>query len=381
MKTILHVIDTTGPGGAETVFIELADRLRARGFRSIVVIRGPGWVNDSLRERGLEPVTIDAKGSFNLPFLHALIALIRRENVSLIQSHLLGSNVYCSLAGLLTGRPVVGTFHGMVDISPNERFRRAKLWVMERGIKRFVAVSRGLADRVAAEGLLNPAKTTVIYNGIDTARYGARRPGSLQAQLRLPAHGAASAADTGAAADSKIALSIGNVRPAKAYDVLIAAAARLRETRPELHFVVAGDIKKSLMETLAAQMRELGVDDRVHFIGFAKDPAALLAGADVFVLSSSSEGFSISTVEALAAGVPAVVTRCGGPEEIVEHDVDAWMVPTGNADALAQGIDHLLAHPERATALAAAGQRKARERFDIQVMVDQYQAIYTALIG
>ena len=90
MKTILHVIDTTGPGGAETIFIDLASRLPADRYRPVVLIRGKGWVYEELQRRGIEPVMMDAKGSFNWRFLKNLVALIRREKIDLVQPHLLG---------------------------------------------------------------------------------------------------------------------------------------------------------------------------------------------------------------------------------------------------------------------------------------------------
>lgn len=369
MKTLLHVIDTTGPGGAETVFIELADRLRGRGYRCLPVIRGPGWVHDELLRRGLTPrVLLPAKGSFNLAFLAALVGLIRRERVDLIQSHLLGSNVYCGLAGWLTRRPVVATFHGMVDIHPQERRRGLKLWVMERGIRRFVTVSRSLASRVQKEGLLNPALTTVIYNGIDVARYRQPRHRKLIRELGLPD-------------DAILVGSLGNVRPAKAYDVLIRAAARLAPRHPRLHFLIAGHIKPALMTELEALMAEEQVADRVHFIGYRDDSAAFLAGLDLFLLSSTSEGFSISTIEAMAAGLPVLATRCGGPEEILRDGESGLMVPPGDPQALAQGLERLLSDEPLRQRLAEAAREDAAARFDIQTMVDAYQAIYDAVLA
>ena len=95
MKTILHTIDTAGPGGAETVFIDLVTRLPERKYRSVVVIRGKGWVYDELCRRGVKPILLEAKGSFNLRYLFGLRKIVQSEGVDLIQSHLLGTNVYC----------------------------------------------------------------------------------------------------------------------------------------------------------------------------------------------------------------------------------------------------------------------------------------------
>ena len=362
MKTIRHVIDTTGPGGAETVFIGLADQLRQRGYRSLVVIRGPGWVNDQLVQRGFSPYIIDAKGSFNWRFLRELLRIIRREKVDVIQSHLLGSNVYCAMADMLARKPVVATFHGMVDVNPNERFRTAKLWLMNRGVSYFVAVSKNLRDAIHREGLLDPRKCEIIYNGIDTSRYGRSDSRVLRERLKL---------------DEQAILigSLGNVRPAKGYDLLIRAASKVVERYPHAHFVIAGDPKTSLQKKLNDLVDELGLAKHIHFLGFCDDSAGFLAQLDLFALSSTSEGLSIATIEALATGLPAVVTRCGGPEEIVTPDHDALMVlPT--AEDIAAGLSRMLEDSTLRERLAAAGQKTAQERFAVKAMLDAYERLY-----
>lgn len=361
-KVILHVIDTTGPGGAETVFIDLADRLRQRGYRSVVLIRGPGWVHDQLVARGFTPYVVDAKGSFNWRFLLGLLSIVRRERVDVIQSHLLGSNVYCAMAGLIARKPVIGTFHGMVDVGPNERFRGLKLWLMNRGVTRFVAVSKSLRDAIDREGLLDPQKCEIIYNGVDLSRYGKAANRALRNQLGL-------------ADDAILIGSLGNVRPAKGYDLLIRAARRVIDRYPQAHFVIAGDPKTSLQHRLNELAKQLGVSDHLHFIGFCNDSAGFLAQLDYFLLSSTSEGLSIATIEALATGLPVVVTRCGGPEEILTADRDGLMVAP-DAEAIAEGVLRLLGAPELAEPMAVVGRQRARERFDIAVMLDGYSRLY-----
>ena len=148
MKTILHTIDTTGPGGAETIFIDLASRLPKEKYRSVVVIRGKGWVYEELCRRGIEPLFMDAKGSFNWRYLADLVSLIRQEGVDVIQSHLLGSNVYCSLAGLITRKPVVATFHGAVDFGGKERLKGVKYSTINAGANSIVAVSGSLRQEI-----------------------------------------------------------------------------------------------------------------------------------------------------------------------------------------------------------------------------------------
>jgi hypothetical protein len=155
MKTILHAIDTTGPGGAETVFIDLATDLPKDKYRSVVVIHCMGWVYDELYRRGIGPILLDAKASFNWRYLLALRKIIKRERVDLIQSYLLGSNGYCSLLGLLTEKLVIAAFHGAVDIGENERFKRLRFTAINAGASRIVAVIDSLCEDILHRTPLN----------------------------------------------------------------------------------------------------------------------------------------------------------------------------------------------------------------------------------
>lgn len=363
-KTILHTIDTTGPGGAETVFIDLATRLPPDRYRSLVIIRGKGWVYEELQRRGIEPVLLDAKGSFNVGYLRRLVSFIRHENVDVVQAHLLGTSVYCSLAGLLTGTPVVATFHGGVDIGERERFKGLKFAAINRGAQRVVAVSGNLRDEILAGTSLRKDKTTVIYNGIDTGNACRERSRALRDHF-------------GWQDDDVIIGSLGNIRSAKSYDILLrAAAVCCRTSTRSLRFVIAGQGKGRLYEELLALQSELGLEERVKFLGFIQDPADFLSNLDLFALSSTSEGFSIATIQAMAADLPVLVTRSGGPEEIVTHAENGWMVDAGDVEALAAGMQTLVADEALCRRLAAAGRAHAVNTFDIEQMLSAYQALY-----
>ncbi len=367
-KVILHLIDTTGPGGAETVFIQLADKLRQSGNKSIVIIRGKGWVEDELLKRGVKAIIIPAKGSFAFKFLWQLTSQIRLNKVDIIQSHLLGSNVYAAIAGLVTRTPVVATYHGMVDVNPNERFKWLKNVAMKWGISRYVAVSQRLLNNIQQQNLLVPEKSLVIYNGVDIERYKQPSTSSLRRQLGL----------------NKGVLIIGclgNVRPAKAYEVLIEAGAKILEKYPQTHFIIAGDKKKSIMLELQKQLEHLNIENHFHFIGFIDNSAEFLSQLDVFVLSSSSEGFSISTIEAMASELPVVVTQCGGPEEIVNPDSNAVMVEINNPQQLSDGIIKLIENPAFSKAIAINARAHIIETFSLDKMLKSYNDLYSKLIN
>ncbi len=368
MKTILHIIDTTGPGGAETVFIDLITHLPKKKYRSIVVIRGEGWVYEELNRRGVEPVLLDAKGSFNWRFLKSLVALIRHEKVDIIQSHLLGSNIYSSLAGLLTRVPVITTFHGAVDVSEKERLMLLKFAAINYGAAAIIAVSQDLRDNMVTSTTLRANKMNVVYNGINTEDFKREKSDALRQRF-------------GWSDDDVIIGSLGNIRPAKAYDVLIKAAAILQKSDFNYRFVIAGHYKGVLYRQLLGLRTKLKLSDHVIFLGFNDDPAEFLSNLDLFLLTSSSEGFSIATIQAMAAGLPVIVTRSGGPQEIITNNTNGCLVDINSPEQVAELIEKLTKDSILSEQLAEAGFNHAVKMFDIKKMMSGYEAVYRKVLS
>lgn len=365
---ILHTIDTTGPGGAETVFIDLATRLPEDKYRSVVVIRGKGWVYDELHRRGVTPILLDAKGSFNWSYLSGLRKLIKKERIDLVHSHLLGSNVYCSLAGLITGTPVISTFHGVVDISENERLKGLKFKAINLGSRRVIAVSEGLREEIICRTSIKAKKIEIVYNGIHSPEFQRRPSNSLREKYNW--------------SDRDFIIgSLGNIRPAKGYNILLDAAALLTKQGQSYRFVIAGQPdKKGLYETLLKQRKILGLEEHVKFLGFLDDPAEFLANLDLFLSSSISEGLPLSAIQAMAAQLPLLATRCGGYEELVTDRVNGWLVDVDSPVAIADAVGLLASKPEMKAELAKKAKKHAIETFDISVMLGAYEQIYDGLI-
>lgn len=368
MKTILHIIDTTGPGGAETVFIDLVTRLPKEKYRSLAVIRGKGWVYEELCRRGVVPILLDAKGSFNWRYLQKLVQLIRQDNVDIIQSHLLGASVYGAMAGRLTGTPVVATIHGEVDIGRRERLQWLKIGALNIGAQKIIAVSGGLRDDILRRTSLRREKVEIIYNGIDTAAFHRPRSNTLRRQFGWT--------------DKEFVIGcLGNIRPAKGYDILLKAVALLGQDSP-YRFVVAGQPDKSgLYERLLEQHTALGLQDRVRFLGFLDDPAQYLASLDLFLSTSTTEGLPLSAIQAMAAGLPLLATRVGGYEELVSDRENGWLVPAGSPQAIAEAIQQLGADTGLRDRLAENARRHVQATFDSRVMFERYQTVYDRLLN
>lgn len=367
MTTILHLIDTTGPGGAETVFTNLLKELEHTEFRNIVVLRGEGWVADRVRSLGINPLIIDSKGSFNLAYIKALRQLILRERVDLIHAHLLGSNVYGALLALICRKPMIATFHGAVDVASRERFLRTKFFLIGRGASTIVCVSKRLQQELADRSPLSTHKLKLIYNGVDPEAFSGAPASGLKEELGLPQ-------------DATLVVSIGNIRPAKGYEHLVDAAVTMADRDPKVHFVVVGHQKEKLFNKLMDQVANAPRQPNIHWLGFRQDVANILRQADIFLLPSVSEGFSISTVEAMMAGVPVIATRSGGPEEIIIDGVSGILVPVKDPGAIVVAIQKLMGQSKRKRVIDEA-RRSAKDRFSLQAMLASYKDTYNQLVN
>lgn len=365
--SILHAIDTTGPGGAETVFLDLAQHLIIPGYRNIALIKGPGWVEEQLIKRGIAYFILKPYGFLSLPYYWQVIKLLRAQNVRLVQANLLGSTLTFSIVSLILRIPLVATLHGQVDVNPNERFIGFKNCLMKWGVNKLVTVSEDLRRYIAARKLFPFDAINTIYNGIDPNRYTGVQTIQLREQLGLTAQ-------------NRLIGAIGNIRPAKDYANLVRAAELVVKQHSDVHFIIAGHPKKDLMDEINRLVAQLNLSNHVHFIGFLDNTPGFLAEMEIFVLSSISEGFSIATLEAMASRLPVIATRCGGPEEILSHGRDGLLVAKQNPEALSAAILKTLDDAPLKASLAHAAQTTVQERFSISAMLKSYRHLYGPLL-
>ncbi len=361
---ILHLLDTPGPGGAETVFMDLATRMSSACWESMVSIPRPdGWAYDMLVASGVRPMFVPTRGTFDVRYLTKLIWIIMKHGVDLLHAHMFTASVYGTAACFATGIPAIRTMHGEWDLPRDGRLIGLKRWSLQLGTGCTVFVSESVRRAFIRRAGLSATNTTVIPNGIDTERFAPRRNSSLRHELGL-------------APDAVIVGAVGNIRPAKDYETLVRAAAILAARSERYHVVVAGDGAGALMDRLLTLRRELGLENRLSFLGFRARVERIINGFDLFVLSSSSEGFSLATVEAMACGVPVVATKSGGPEEILREGVDGILVSRGSPQALAAGIEALWADPAKAKRMARAARARVETKYSLPTMLRRYEELY-----
>lgn len=358
-RTILHVIDTTGPGGAETVFLTLAMACNENGYHSHALIRGPGWVEERLKAMNIEYQVLDCKGSFNFRYLMQLLKTVKQLKPLAIQSHLLGSNVYASLVGILSRTPVIATFHGYVDISPKERLRWVKLLLIGLGAKRIVAVTPDLKNGIAVSGnWLLRRKAKVIPNGISTEQFDGI------AQKRLESR----------SASPLVFGCLGNVRRAKNYQLAVDFIVHLNNKGVSACLRIAGDDTNTMARKLKEYCREKGVASNVTFCGFIDDVPGFFDSIDIFLMTSSSEGQPLALTQALAAGIP-VLTTPSGVEEIIPGEL-IFVSKDHSADSLFESLNRILVEEVDSPELYLKRRSYIQQHFSAPAMVEAYLRDY-----
>jgi len=182
-----------------------------------------------------------------------------------------------------------------------------------------------------------------------------------------------------AAAPGARLLFVGRLVQSKGLHVLFQALAQLREAFPGLAVRLVGEGPERA--ALEAQAHELGVDDRVEFVGYRPQDEIrrYLRETDVFVLPSFAEGVPVVLMEAMAAAVPVVATDIAGVPELVEHGASGLLVAPGDADALAAAIAQLLSDPDRARDMGRHGAKYVRREFDIETSARQLATLFENL--
>jgi glycosyltransferase involved in cell wall biosynthesis len=291
-----------------------------------------------------------------------IAAVARAHGAGLLHCHQYTPFIYGVVAGLRSpSLRVVVTEHGRLSAAPPSPRRRLANRIFSRRPQAIAAVSHELRGFMEAEGY-DPRRLRVIHNGVSTGEEPT--PGRrLEARVAL-----------GLPADALVIGSVARFDPVKHLDLLVEAFARTHASIPAARLALIGDGPER--PGLDAQVRALGLADVIRFTGLRSDARALLAGFDVYVNSSRSEGISLTILEAMAEEVAVVATRVGGTAEAIEHGKSGLLVPPDDARSLSEALRALLHEPARRADLAREGRARVVDHFSLDGMVAAYGALY-----
>jgi glycosyltransferase involved in cell wall biosynthesis len=347
---VVHVTPGLDMGGLEKLLVEFAHHTnRDRFALRFVVLGNRGVLAEDIEACGW-PVTVMGQPDGLRPSLVLRLArCLRHWQADVLHTHDDRAHLYGTLAGRLARVPrVVHTRHGR---SPRLSHRQKILVrAAARLIDHFVCVSADSA-RLAVQQGVRADKVQAICNGIDTQHFAFSGP-----QPGGPA------------------VLVARLSPEKDIDTLLHAAALVVKRDPAFRLEIAGDgpCGAALRQTCSA----LGLEEHVRFLGQMRDVPGLLARAGMCVLSSRSEGISLTLLEAMACGLPLVATCVGGNPDVIVDGQTGILVPPENPPALAEALLRLRHDPQSCVRFGEAGRRRVEESFDIRRMVAQYENLY-----
>ena len=368
---VVQLLATGTNGGAQESVVSTVLRLDPSRHDAHVISLSHGSTVARLQRLGFATEVIEDENDQRTAELLAdrLIAL----NAQVLHAHMYRAEVV-GVAALDIVEQRTGHRPYMVSTVHSSRFRspadRELLQRITPKINRLIAVSNAIVDKLVAEGRDTTAISR-IYNGVDLERFDEATGGeAIRAEFGIPAN-------------APLAVVVGRLEPEKGHPTLIEAWPVVHHHFTSAHLLVVGEgSERDRLEGLAAaHLRAEICCASVHFLGRREDVPQILAAADVVVMPSYREAQGIAIVEALAANRPVIASNVGGIPEMIRSGENGMLVPSQDPSALASAIALLFRDRALATRLANAGHELVHERFCVDDMLRDIEAIYLLAVG
>lgn len=362
---VVHVMQVAG---AEVLVRETITRLGPAIAPTVFCLDGVGRIGEELQARGVEVLALGRRPGWDFGVSRKLATAAAARNIEVLHAHQYTPFFYAAMAKALI-RPwpkLILTEHGrhFPDVVSPVR-RSANRLVFDRLADRVNACCEFSARALCRIDGFAGNRIEVIENGIEVDRYGPSpdRP-ALMRRLGLdPAR--------------RYVAHVARHHPVKDQPTLIRGFAGIAAEFPDIDLLLVGD--GPLRPDLEKLVADLGLTARVHFLGVRSDVADILRAADVFGLTSVSEAASLTLLEAMATGLPVVVTAVGGNPEIVRAGVDGLLFPRGDVGGCAAALRTLLADPAFAKKLGDSGRARVRAKYRLEQTVAAYHRLYREL--
>ncbi len=370
-RTFLFVINSLGAGGAERSLADILPHLPERGVRPVVVClasRDVGF-EEEVRETGTEVVILPGKG---LPgHIWQMRRIIKRESPALVYTALFDADLVGRIAAAATGVPVLTNLTNVAYdparyADPNVNARKLRVlryldgWTARHLTTHFHAVSEAVKESTVEHLGVDPDDVTVVYRGRSRGRLGVPDEGR-RSRVR---------ASLGIRPDTPVLITVGRREYQKGQRYLIDAVPPLLELFPDLVVLVVGR-EGHASAALNDLVEKLDLGGAVRFLGHRSDVGDLLTASDIFVFPSVYEGLGGACLEALAMGLPLVVSDIAALREVVTNGDNGMLVPPADPVALGDAAAVLLADPELRRRYGHRSMAVFAERFDAEDAIPQ----------
>jgi glycosyltransferase involved in cell wall biosynthesis len=351
--------------GVKRLFAWMIPRFDPSRFEvSLLSLRKRDLSEDSLESLGF-PVYYLEKGKFDPSTFPALVSLLRKLEIDVIQTHGYGATTFGRAAAYWLG--IGNVLHEHANLTDTPWFQKIPDRLLNPVTDVAIAVSQSTRDFCIRARKLSPERVKKVYLGAPLDEFA---PFSSEARREARSK-------LGFGPNEKIVGTVTRLMESKGNRYLIEAASILARARNDVRVAVVGE--GPLLAELEAQARSLGVQDRVSFLGFQRDVATATAAFDVCVFPSLWEGTPLTVFEALAMRKPIVATSVDGLRDVLRDSDNALVVPPRDASALARALERILDEPALASRLSERARETSR-RFDIGIFVRKMERLYELLV-
>jgi glycosyltransferase involved in cell wall biosynthesis len=368
VATICQLLHGLRIGGAEVLAAGMARRFREAYRFFFVCLDELGSLGQQLRAEGFPVWLLRRRPGIDWACSWRLAKLLRQERVDLLHAHQYTPFFYGMTARVFCRRPpVLFTEHGRwyPDFRRRKRIFANRLLLEQRD--RVVGVGQSVRQALIDNEGFPSHRVQVIYNGVDIAPL--LQAGCQRAMVR---------SELGVGKDDVVIMQVARLDPLKDHATAIRALGRVVQQGIAAQLVLVGEGPEEPKIRELVQQQQL--EGHVRFLGLRTDIPRLLSAADLFWLTSVSEGIPLTLIEAMAVGLPIVSTRVGGVQEVIEDGKTGLLAPRGDDTTLAEKVLHLASSPLLRQQMGEWGRERAQALFSDQQMHDRYYDLYREML-
>lgn len=361
---VMELIPTLGAGGAEHFVLDLCRYLDKDRFEVLLVSffspeKSAPMYLDLIEKKHIRCIFLNKKEGMDLSMFQKLTRLFRQERPDVVHS-----NLYTAVYSMMPARRCkvpccVHTVHTLAEKEMPALYQKILAHYYRRGQLIPVAISGEVQQSIVKRYGLSEKQVPRIHNGVDFDRFYPQK-GNQERNFLSPRF-----------------ICVGSLYPHKNHKLLLHAFQLLHKKIPGAVLTIAGD--GPLKAELEQEAEGLGIAGAVSFLGTIARVEEVLRQQDIFVLSSDYEGFALVVVEAMACGLPAVATRSGGPESIIQDGQNGFLVPVGDAEAMANRMAELCSE-DRYRLFSRRAVDRAQD-FGVLRMTSEYERLFVDHIG
>jgi glycosyltransferase involved in cell wall biosynthesis len=361
--SVMHITYDMRIGGTEMVIKNIIDGSDSKLFdMSIFCIESPlGPFADELLNKGIKIDTHARQPGFDFSLVKAIRRHIQSNNINVIHCHQYTPWIYGVLAAIGTKTKVIFTEHGRFYPDSSSWKRKLINPLLNRFTAATTAISAATKDALVIYENFPASSVEVVYNGIAAVTYDAQEVTRLKKHYLI--------------ADHELCLgTIARLDPIKNHTMMLKAFRQVIDAGVAAKLVIVGDGEER--QNIEILIKDLDLSTQVILTGYEAKPQALLAMMDIYLLSSLSEGTSMTLLEAMSLGKPCVVTDAGGNPEIIKHPLNGLVSINDDATDFANSIIAIANHPDMSQKMSVANLQRFEQYFSFQTMCNNYKTRY-----